>query len=73
MFGENNVLLCFLFQSPYEIQVTSITPFADTKEYVDSVEASTGVDGSKTTFSLKGTVIKDVPQDAMVSSLTAKL
>jgi hypothetical protein len=51
----------------------SITPFADTKEYVDPVEASTGVDGPKTTFSLKTTVIKDVPEDAIVSSLTTKL
>ncbi|PNF27838.1 hypothetical protein B7P43_G09175 [Cryptotermes secundus] len=49
----------------YEIQVTNVTPFADTKEYVDLVEGTTGEDGSKTTFSLKATVIKDVPEDAI--------
>jgi hypothetical protein len=70
---EDNVLLCFLLQSPYEIQITGVTPFADTKEYVDHVEASTGTDGSKTTFTLKATVVKDVPEDAIVSSLTTKL
>jgi hypothetical protein len=70
---ENNVLLCLLLQTSYEIQITGVTPFADTKEYVDQVEASTGSDGSKTTFSLKATVVKDVPEDAIVSSLTTVL
>jgi hypothetical protein len=51
----------------------NITSFADTKEYIDPVEVSTGVDGSKTTFSIKTTVIKDVPEDTIVSSLTTKL
>jgi hypothetical protein len=51
----------------------SIAPFADTKEYVDPLEASVGLDGSRTTISVKSTVIKDVPEDAMVSSLIAKL
>jgi hypothetical protein len=59
---ENKKLFCFLLQPSYEIQITEITSISDNKEYVDPVEVSAGT----STFSIKATVKKEIPLDAMV-------
>jgi hypothetical protein len=63
-------MFCFLLQQSYEIQVTNITSISENNEYVVPIEETAGTDGSKSTFSIKATVKKEVPQDAIVSRLS---
>ncbi|KDR14445.1 uncharacterized protein LOC110834486 [Zootermopsis nevadensis] len=52
----------------YEIQITEIKSISDNKEYVDPVELSAGT----STISIKSTVKKEVPQDAICETLFYK-
>ena len=67
MSHTNNRPLPFLLQQPYDVQFTDIKSTSNNKDYVDPVEVLIEQDGTKTTATVKATIIKELPQDTMVS------
>jgi hypothetical protein len=60
----------FLLQPSYDVEFLDIKLTSTTKDYVDPAEALIEKDGTKTTATLKATLKKEVPQDAVVSMST---
>jgi len=67
MSHTNNRPFPFLLQPPYDVEFTDIKSTSTTNDYVDPVEVLIEKDGSKTTATVKATLKKEIPQDAIVS------
>jgi hypothetical protein len=57
----------FPLQPSYDVEFLDIKSTSNTKDYVDPVEMLIEKDGPKKTATVKATLKKEVPADAMVS------
>jgi hypothetical protein len=69
MSHEYKTPFCSLLQPSHNLEYMDIKSTSNTKDYVDPVEVLIEKDGPKSTFTIKSTIKKEIPVDAIVSTL----
>jgi hypothetical protein len=70
MYEILHLFVPFLLQTPFVLTLQSAKAICSNADFINKLELKTGIDGPLTTLNVKYDIVKEIPQDAVVSITT---